>query len=108
MRVSYSIGLLSGEVGDMNERLALQYSPADPAWYTLGVGCRPSHQRIMCGEFRKGSRDTTLGDGLKLRPVECPERAKGDVAQAHRLFKHRVEDRREVTGGGIDDPQHLG
>ena len=33
---------------------------------------------------------------------------KRGLAQAHRLFEHRVEHRREVAGRGIDDLQHLG
>ena len=62
----------------------------------------------MCREFRKGRRDTALRDGLKLRPVERPERAKSDVAQPHRLFQQRVEHRRVVAGGEIDHLQYLG
>ena len=30
------------------------------------------------------------------------------LAEAHRLFEHRVEHRREIAGRGIDDLQHLG
>ena len=32
----------------------------------------------------------------------------GDTAELMRFFQYRVEHRREITGRGIDDPEHLG
>src|SRR6516164_5517964 len=34
--------------------------------------------------------------------------AKAGLAQTHRFFEHRVENRREVARRGVDDLQHLG
>jgi hypothetical protein len=37
-----------------------------------------------------------------------PKHADIDLAQAHGTFEHRIENRREVAGRGIDDPHDFG
>ena len=48
--------------------------------------------------------------GYRTEPVAIkrPKAAEGRLAQTHRLFQHRVEHRRKIARGGIDDLQHLG
>lgn len=36
------------------------------------------------------------------------QEAKGGAAQSHRLFEHRVEDRGQIAGRGVDDLQYFG
>src|SRR5215216_3578878 len=37
-----------------------------------------------------------------------PKRSECSLTETHRLFEHRIEHRREIAGGGVDNPQHLG
>src|SRR5215469_8157174 len=48
------------------------------------------------------------GDESETFLLPSAEPAKGSPAQMHRPFEHRVEDRLELTGRGIDDLQYLG
>ena len=48
-----------------------------------------------------------LGSDLEALAVERPESPNCRFAQVHRLLKYGVEDRREITERGIDDPQHF-
>ena len=36
------------------------------------------------------------------------QKAEGRLAQAHRLVEHRLEHRREIAGGAVDDLQDFG
>ena len=40
--------------------------------------------------------------------MQLEDKARVGVADARRLFKHRVEHRSEIAGRGIDGLQHLG
>ena len=40
--------------------------------------------------------------------IEPPKAAKRGFAEVHRLFQHRIENRRDVAGLGIDDLQDFG
>src|SRR6516165_3531333 len=46
--------------------------------------------------------------GPKAITVVGPKHAKSDLAQAHGLFEHSVEHRREIAGRTVDDLQYLG
>ena len=47
-------------------------------------------------------------DPAILLAIENPQVAERGFAEMHRLFEHRVENRGEVAGRGIDDLQYLG
>ena len=53
-------------------------------------------------------RITARGGSVQQFAVERPDVTEGRLAQPHRLFEHRVEDRREIAGRGVDDLQDLG
>jgi len=46
--------------------------------------------------------------GVELLAIERQNVPVVRLTQPHRLFKHRVEHRREIAGRGIDDLQYLG
>src|SRR5207248_10013455 len=53
-------------------------------------------------------RKAAVSYSVNLLAVVSPKNAKRRFAQAHRLFEHRVEGRRQIAWGRIDDPQDLG
>ena len=55
-------------------------------------------------QMRKTARRRSA-KALALGNEETPERR---LAESHGSLKHRIEDRCEVAGRGIDNPEHLG
>jgi len=53
-------------------------------------------------------RDPAQRRGAEAFAIEGPQITEGSATQVQRLVQHRVEDRREAAGGGVDDLQHLG
>jgi hypothetical protein len=75
-----------------------------PSWQ----GLRPEIGRVVATILDESGRHSP-----RRRRAEPPvgvhgELAERRVAYSHSLFEHRIEDRREVAGRGIDDPKHLG
>src|SRR5438309_11883875 len=76
--------------------------------YSCRYGPRTEYERIVRAPFRIGSGHTNRSSPMKPFTVICVHQAERGLAEPHCLFEHRVEHRREVAGGGIDDPQNLG
>src|SRR5215472_6686904 len=83
----------------MDERLAFTHPGRD--W-------RGSRRGIAFSERGIGWWNPASGDGTGSLAVDEGHEAERCSAQPHRLFEHCLEYRREITGRGIDDLQHLG
>jgi len=99
-------------------------APGTTGWSIVGCDVRHLYDRQAPGELVHGAsrrdvkrmsqiirerrRDTSRCDRAKAFPVGGDKNSEGCFAQPKRLIEHRVEDRREVAGRGIDDLQHLG
>src|ERR1700745_2842834 len=58
-------------------------------------------------KFGQFGWNASLGHNTHVLAVIVGHEAKRRTAQMQCLFQHRLEYRREVTGRGIDDAQHL-
>src|ERR1700746_532962 len=83
----------------MDERLAFTHPRSD--WRVRRSGIAFSERGIGCWNPASGDSTGTLA-------VDDGHEAEGRSAEPHRLFKHRIKDRGEVTGRGIDHLKHLG
>src|SRR5215469_783165 len=83
----------------MDERLAFTHPRSD--WRVSGGGIAFSERGIGCW-------NPASGDSTGSLAVDDGHEAERRFAQPHSLFDHRVKYRREITGRGVDDLQHLG
>jgi len=73
-----------------------------------GQGAAAQRDRIVCLEFLVLCRYPERGHHPIEAILQLEDKARVGVADARRLFKHRVEHRSEIAGRGIDGLQHLG
>src|SRR5215471_8077964 len=90
-----AISVLFPQIADMNDAL--------PGYNPLRHRSRTVIRRVLLTVFDISGRNTSLGRCLETFTVIDSELAERRSAQPHCLFEHRVEDRREVAGRGIDD-----
>src|ERR1051325_932950 len=101
VHVAPLVRLLSLEIGVLNNILTGEDTSG------TSVRCSTGY-RVVTTELRVSFGDATVGDGMKALAVIGVHHAEGGTAEAQRLLQHRVEYRREVTGRGVDDAEHLG
>ena len=99
--VAALIGLGGDEVGNVDDPLSFK----DPR----RTGSRSIDSRGVAGIVLGVSRrHAPCRSKAKALAVVGSQLAELRAAQPHRLFEHRVENRGEVAGRGIDDLQYLG
>ena len=99
-QIARTIGLILARIGNVHHRLAAQEAfdrrpRIDARWANLP--CPFIEARMAAGSCE-----------LNEFAVIGPKHPKSRFTQPHRLFEHRIEHRREITGRRIDDLQHLG
>ena len=67
----------------------------------------PRSWRVFFSELSIGSGNAALSRRLEPVTVIRKQRSKRGPAQPHRLLQHCIEHRRQITGRGIDNLQHL-
>src|SRR6266849_5186741 len=91
--------IVDGYVTNVDEILALHKPIVRTSW---------QRSSGLLKELDKRWRGTALRDPAKELAVNPCEVTEARLTQPHSLFEHRVEDRREVAGRRVDDPQDLG
>ena len=84
----------------MDETFAFQKTSRESTWPIGVIGLR--------SELDIGRRYAPSCHGAKALSVIGVQNAKGGVAKPRRLFEHRIENRGQIAGAGIDDLQDLG
>ncbi len=73
-----------------------------PAGYPREHPARSGRDRFAC-RLDELDRQTSMRHGAEELAIKAEETSERGLAQAHRLFQHRVEHRGKVAGRGIDD-----
>ncbi len=99
-RIAQVISVLCCEIRYMDEACPINDTTQTslPTW----------PQRLARQKLGKWQRHSPQRESFKLLAIVGHEVAEGCLAQPHRLVEHRIKDRREVAGRGIDDLQYLG
>jgi hypothetical protein len=69
---------------------------------------RTVNGRIILAKFHVSLWQATRRNRAKFIPFYSSQHPECRLAQSHRLFEHRVENRGEVAGRRIDDAQYFG
>jgi hypothetical protein len=88
-----------GKVGKIRAGSQLAKSSATP---------RSERDRLSGKKLGISRWHIVRGNCAEDLAVESEQDAVRGLAQAHRPVEHRVENRREIAGRAVDDPQHLG
>ena len=99
-RITRPVSLFCRHIDMDRHALTPQHAPE--------AGLTVKRSQRFAQELGKRRRHPTQGGGFEANAVVGPKHAKSGFAQPHRLFEHRVEDRREVAGRRVDHLQYLG